>query len=486
MNKNVNLKSVLVFNSEKYFSPKRILIGLSFLLLLASFSCGGNQQQKNFSEVKTLDKQAFLDDLKQRTFNYFWEVVDSATWQSDDRYPTRHFTSIAATGFALPAYIIGVENNYINRNDAAQRTLKTLQWLWNAPMGADQNGTSGHKGFYYHFLNYGDGTRYKDVELSSIDTGLLMAGILVSQSYFDGENGDEQAIRQLADSLFLRVEWDWMMDGQPTMSMGWKPESGFLNARWTGYNEAMILLTMAMASPTHPIAENSWNAWTKTYEWVEFEGFEHLNFGPLFGHQYSQMFIDFKGIQDDFMREKESDYFENSRKATLSQRAYGIRNPLGFKGYGENIWGLTACDGPGIGIRTWNGQQIDFKAYNARGVAFNYQQDDGTIAPTAAGGSIPFAPEETTDALFEMYNRFGDQLYREYGFADAFNLSVSEEGWFAPDYIGIDQGALLIQLENHDSELIWKILKKNKYIIQGLKKAGFTGGWLTKQTALDH
>ncbi len=475
-----------MFESVKYFPSKKLIIGLSLLILFTSFSCGGNQQQKKVSDAETLDKQAFLDDLKQRTFNYFWEVVDSATWQSDDRYPTRHFVSIAATGFALPAYIIGVENKYILRSDAAQRTLKTLQWLWNAPMGVDQSGTSGHKGFYYHFLNYDDGTRFKDVELSSVDTGLLMAGILVSQSYFDGDNANEQAIRQLADSLFLRVEWNWMMDGQTTMSMGWKPESGFIEARWKGYNEAMILLNLAMASPTHPIAENSWHEWTKTYNWVEFEGFEHLNFGPLFGHQYSQMFIDFRGIQDDFMREKQSDYFENSRKATLSQRAYGIRNPLEFKGYGENIWGLTACDGPGIGLRIWKGQQIDFKAYNARGVAFDYQQDDGTIAPAAAGGSIPFAPKEATDALFEMYNRFGNKLYREYGFADAFNLSVSEEGWFAPDYIGIDQGALLIQLENHESELIWTILKKNKYIIQGLKKAGFTGGWLETEIALNN
>jgi len=206
---------------------------LGLLILFTSFSCGGNQQQNKVSDAETLDKQAFLDDLKQRTFNYFWEVVDSATWQSDDRYPTRHFVSIAATGFALPAYIIGVENKYILRSDAAQRTLKTLQWLWNAPMGVDQSGTSGHKGFYYHFLNYDDGTRFKDVELSSVDTGLLMAGILVSQSYFDGDNANEQAIQQLADSLFLRVEWNWMMDGQTTMSMGWKPESGFIEARLT-------------------------------------------------------------------------------------------------------------------------------------------------------------------------------------------------------------------------------------------------------------
>ena len=472
-----NLKSVIPFICSKLLKLKRNFAAIGLLLLMTLPSCNNNQQIKSATD-QIPDKQAFLDDLKHRTFNYFWEIVDSATWQTDDRYPTRKFTSIAAAGFALPAYIIGIENNYITRNEAAQRTLKTLQWLWNAPMGSDKTGTSGNKGFYYHFLNYGNGGRHKNVELSSVDTGLLMAGILVSQSYFDAENADEQAIRQLADSLFLRVEWDWMMEDRQTMSMGWTPENGFIEARWEGYNEAMILLIMAMGSPTHPIAVNSWDAWTRTYDWIEFEGFEHLNFGPLFGHQYSQMFIDFRGIKDDFMSTKKIDYFENSRRATLSNRAWCIRNPMKFEGYGENIWGLTACDGPGKGIREWNEQKVDFKAYNARGVAFDYLQDDGTIAPTAAGASIPFSPEETTDALFEMYNRFGDQLYREYGFADAFNLSINNEGWFAPDYISIDQGAMLIQMENQDSELIWNILKKNTYIVHGLKKAGFRDGWL--------
>lgn len=474
------IKFVVSFAFARQLTLKRDFPALGLLLLLFLLSCNTNPKSNSTEELKP-NKQAFLDDLKHRTFNYFWDVVDSATWQTDDRYPTRQFTSIAATGFALPSYIIGIENKFISRKEAAQRTLKTLQWLWNAPMGPDKAGTSGNKGFYYHFLKYDDGTRYKNVELSSVDTGLLLAGILVSQSYFDAENSDEQQIRELADSLFLRVEWNWMMEEQMTMSMGWTPESGFIKARWEGYNEAMVLLIMAMGSPTHPIAVNSWDAWTQSYDWVEFEGYEHLNFGPLFGHQYSQMFIDFRDIKDDFMNTKGIDYFENSRRATLSNRAWCIRNPFKFEGYGENIWGLTACDGPGKGIREWKGQEIEFKAYNARGAAFNYRQDDGTIAPTAAGGSIPFAPEETTNALFEMYNRFGDRLYREYGFADAFNLSLSEEGWFGPDYISIDQGAMLIQLENHDSELIWNILKKNTYIVHGLKKAGFRGGWLDSQ-----
>lgn len=423
-------------------------------------------------------QQEFLADLKSRTFHFFWEVVDTNTWQTDDRYPNKHFTSIAATGFALPAYIIGVENGYVSRADAARRVLKTLRWLWEAPLGDMAAGASGYKGFYYHFLQYQNGTRFKDVELSSIDTGLLFAGILTCQSYFDGENPMESEIRQLADSLFLRVEWNWMMNGNKTMSMGWKPESGFLDSQWTGYNEAMVLLIMALGSPSHPIDASAWEAWCNTYEWVDFEGYEHVNFGPLFGHQYSQMFVDFRDIQDDYMRQKGIDYFENSRRATLSNRAYCIRNPFGFEGYGDNCWGLTACDGPGLGKKNYNGRKIDFKSYNARGVAAAYLEDDGTIAPTAAGGSIPFAPEECIEALYEMKEQHGDLLYLQYGFVDAFNMSVGKQGWFAPDYLGIDQGALLIQLENHESQLIWRILRNNKYIQSGLRKAGFKGGWL--------
>jgi hypothetical protein len=420
----------------------------------------------------------FTDDLKKKTFTYFWEVVDSVTWQTDDRFPNRDFTSIAATGFALPSYIIGIHNDYITREQGAERVLDVLEWLWEAPQGPEAHGKSGYKGLFYHFLNYESGTRFKQVELSTIDTGLLMAGVLTAQSYFTLNNKSERKIRQLADSLYLQVDWNWAMNNNKTMSMGWHPESGFIKSQWKGYNEAMILLILGLASPEHPIPQNSWDVWTSTYSWSEFQGYEQVNFGPLFGHQYSHMFVDFKGIQDEYMREKEMDYFENSRRATLSNRAYCIKNPSDFDGYSENIWGLTACDGPGNETRTVNGKPIRFKTYNARGVATNYQQDDGTITPTAAGGSIPFAPEETLQALYTMKERFGDKLYTKYGFLDSFNLSYQEEGWFNDDYLGIDQGPILIQLENLESGLIWETLRGNKYIRIGLQKAGFTGGWL--------
>ncbi|MEX0721996.1 MAG: glucoamylase family protein [Balneolaceae bacterium] len=423
---------------------------------------------------------SFLEDLKLRTFNYFWEVVDTTTWQTDDRYPNRTFTSIAATGFALPSYVIGIHNNFVSREEGAERVLNVLEWLWESPQGNEPEGMTGYKGFYYHFLNYEDGERFKQVELSTIDTALLMAGILTAQSYFDGDNQVENRIQELADSLYLRVEWNWAMNENPAMSMGWRPESDFISAKWEGYNEAMILLILALGSPDHSIPDNSWDVWTSTYEWEEFYNYEFINFGPLFGHQYSQMFVDFREIQDEYMQEKGIDYFENSRRATLSNRAYCINNPSNFEGYSETTWGLTACDGPSNETRKMDGKEVQFRTYHARGAADGYIEDDGTITPTAAGGSIPFAPEITLGTLFSMKENYGSQLYKEYGFIDSFNMTFDEEGWFNPDYLGIDQGPILIQLENLETELIWSLMKENPYIRKGLEKAGFTGGWLNE------
>jgi hypothetical protein len=434
-------------------------------------------------------KTTFLNDLKKKTFMYFWELADEPTGQIPDRYPTHNFTSIAATGFGLTSYIVGIHNNYITREEGAERILQVLEWLWQSEQGPEISGITGYKGFYYHFLTYGDGIRFRDVELSTIDTGLLMAGILSCQSYFNGELETEVQIRNLADSLYLRVEWDWAMNGRECMSMGWFPERGFLNAQWTGYNEAMILIIMALGSPTHPINDNAWESWCRSYRWAEFYGQEYINFSPLFGHQYSHMYIDFRGIYDPYMSKKGIDYFENSRRATIANREYCFDNPSGFIGYDFNIWGLTACDGPGDIKLPFKTDSIQFWGYRARGASNLEIIDDGTIAPTAAGGSIPFAPEICIDALYTMKNKFDDSLFGKYGFKDAFNLSFQHEkksnpGWLDRDYIGIDQGPILIQMENWQTELIWDTMKKNKYIIAGLKKAGFHGGWLEKSPTL--
>jgi hypothetical protein len=272
--------------------------------------------------------------------------------------------------------------------------------------------------------------------------------------------------------------------------MGWRPENGFIDYDWHGFNEGIILNVLALGSPTHPIDKAAWDAYTSTYNWADFYGYQHVNFPPLFGHQYSHIWIDFRGIQDTYMRTKGIDYFENSRRATYSQRAYAIANPGGWKDYGPDIWGLTAGDGPFDTTIVINGRPRQFHTYFARGAAAGDIHDDGTIGPTAAAGSIAFTPEVAIPALIKMREKYGDNLFSTYGFIDAFDPTLDFDvtphygklvrgvGWFDTDYLGIDQGPIIAMIENYRSDLIWKTMRKNPYIVNGLKKAGFSGGWL--------
>lgn len=451
----------------------------AFLILLAA-SC--DTLPKASKELPPFS----LKEVQHRSFLYFKETADPVTTLIPDRWPTPSFSSIAAQGFGYAAWIVGVENGWVSRKEAAEWVLKSLRYFRNLPQGPEAEGKAGYRGFFYHFLDTKTGQRFKQVELSSIDTGLLMAGILTCMSYFDADNATEAEIRKLAEELYLAVEWDWMYDKEKqALSMGWHPEKGFIPAWWIGYNEAMVLNIMAMASPTHPIPSEAWQSWVKPYLWADFMGYPHVNFGPLFGHQYSHMFIDFREIKDEYMRGRGIDYFENSRRATLSNRAYCLSVQDLFPHYNDSVWGLTACDGPRDTVIRYQGGELRFMSYSARGAAADYQVDDGTIAPTAAGGSIPFAPEECIAALRAMYNTYGSRLYDKYGFKDAFNPLYNfgkgnEQGWFDVDYLGIDQGPFVIQIQNYENGLIWNILKKNPYIITGLRKAGFTGGWLSQ------
>ena len=432
---------------------------------------------------------AFLDTLERRTFNWFWERSDPNNGLTPDRWPTKSFSSIAAVGFALTAYPVGVERGYVSRADAAQRTLTTLRFLYTAPQGTQPTNVTGYKGFFYHFLDMQTGFRFERVELSTIDTSLLLGGVLFCQSYYTGSDPTESAIRAYADSLYLRVDWQWAVHNPNVVSMGWHPESGWIDADWRGFDEGMIVYVLALGSPTHSLDAASWNEWTKTYKWLDFYGQTHVNFAPLFGHQYSHVWIDFRGIQDAYMRGKGIDYFENSRRATISQRLYAMANPAQWRDYGANVWGLTAGDGPFDTTLVINGRSRQFFSYRARGAAADEIQDDGTIAPTAAGGSVPFAPEIAIPALITMREKYGDNLFATYGFVDDFNPTlvsgtskygriVSGLGWFDTDYLGIDQGPIIAMVENYRSDLIWKTMRKNPYIVAGLKKAGFTGGWL--------
>jgi hypothetical protein len=458
-------------------------INLLVITIVLAFTMNGNMAFAGNPDFVNGSKKFSLDDLQYRTFRYFWDLADSVSGLIPDRAPTKSFSSIAATGFGLTSYIVGVQRNYITREQAAARVLRTLNFLANLPQSADETGVAGYKGFFYHFLDMRSGLRHKNVELSSMDTGLLMAGILSCLSYFDQANESETAIRTQAEFLYRRVEWDWMITKTGKMCMGWDPETGFINATWDGYNEAMVLLIMAIGSPTYPINASTWEVWCKTYKWEKFQGQEIVNFGPLFGHQYSQMYIDFKGIYDHYMKDKGIDYFENSRRATIAQQAYCTENPGKWEGYSDKTWGLSACDGPGHLETLRKGKKVVYEGYNARGVAAGYTVDDGTITPAAAGGSIPFVPGICIPALQNMYMVYGKKLYGTYGFKDSFNPSYRESpekstGWFNADYIGIDQGPIVIQIENNRTRLVWNIMQNNPYIVQGLKLAGFTGGWI--------
>lgn len=434
---------------------------------------------------------ALLDTLGERTFRWFWDTTDPTTGLTPDRWPRRTFSSVAAIGFALTAYPIGAERGWISRRQSAERSLSTLRHLWQLPQGPAARGVAGHQGFFYHFLEFDTGHRYRDVELSTIDTALLLGGVLFCQSYYTANDGTEVAIRAYADSLYRRVNWPWAVVRPNTLSMGWRPERGFIASDWTGYNEAMLLVVLGLGSPTHPLAPAAWDAWTAPYAWNDFEGQQHLDFAPLFGHQYSHAWIDFRGIRDRYMRSRGIDYFENSRRATLAQRTYAIRNPMQWRGYGADIWGLTASDGPFDRTVTIDGRPRTFHSYWARGVSTAEHNDDGTIAPTAAVSSIVFTPEHSIGATVAMRERFGGLAWGDYGFLDAFNPTLREpveslqhgrivpgQGWVDGDYLGIDQGPILLMLENWRSELVWKTMRRNPYIVQGLRRAGFTGGWL--------
>jgi hypothetical protein len=460
-------------------------------LLLATVLACSNHGLATAPTPTTSRIEALLDTVSRRTFDFFWERSPAQTGLTPDRWPTPSFSSIAAVGFALTAYPIGAEEGYISRDAAAERVLATLRFFYQLPQGPAASGTAGHRGFFYHFLDPVTGLRFQTVELSTVDTALLLAGALFCQQYFDGAGGLEPAIRAYADSLYRRTDWTWAQPRPPLVTMGWYPERGFHELDWRGMNEAMLVYLLALGSPTHPIDAGAWDAWTSTYTWGEFHGQAHVGFAPLFGHQYSQVWVDFRGIADGYMRARGIDYFENSRRATYAQRGHAIANPEGWVGYGPDVWGLTASDGPADITRTVNGQPRRFFTYAARGASYNEVRDDGTIAPTAAAASIAFAPEIVGPALVAMRERYGAGVFGQYGFLDAFNPTwqwaevplqhgrlIPGLGWFDLDYLGIDQGPIVAMIANHRSELVWKHMRQSPYLIQGLRRAGFRGAWL--------
>jgi len=424
---------------------------------------------------------ADLEKLQRETFNYFLHEVNPANGLVIDKTAADWPASIAATGLALAAYPVAVERGFMARSAAVERTLNTLRFFWNSRQGPEPDAT-GYHGFYYHFLDMKTGRRAWQCELSTVDSAFLLAGALTAGIYFDAETAEEHEIRTLADALYRRADWNWAQNQGQTVTHGWKPESGFLKYRWEGYDEALLLYILGLGSPTHPLPESSYRAWASTYQWKQSYGYEYLYAGPLFIHQLSHLWIDFRGIQDAFMRDKGIDYFENSSRATYVQRQYAINNPQNFAGYASCCWGITASEGPGPGTLKVEGIERHFFDYVGRGVP--YGPDDGTLAPWAVVASLPFAPEIVLFAIHHCIHQAKLTEFNSYGFKASFNPThPGEPGnpygwWVSPWHFGLNQGPIVLMVENYRTGLLWRLMRSCPYIVTGLRRAGFDGGWL--------
>ncbi len=432
-----------------------------------------------------LSIDAALDKLQRDTFGYFLHETNSANGLVIDKTAPDWPASIAATGLALACYPVSVERGFMSRADAVERTLVTLRFFWNSPHGPEPDAT-GYRGFYYHFLDMRSGRRAWHCELSTVDSTFVLAGARAAAAYFGADSPEETEIRMLADSLYRRADWQWAQNGEETVTHGWKPESGFLPYRWEGYDEALLLYVLGLGSPTHPLPAQSYAAWAATYHWQQIGEHggvqDYLYAGPLFTHQLSHIWIDFRGIHDAFMREKGIDYFENSRRATYAQQRYAIDNPRKFDGYSKHCWGITASEGPGPATLKVGNVEREFFDYVARGIPDG--PDDGTLAPWAVAASLPFAPEIVLPTLDYCIHRAKLTEFNGYGFKASFNPSHpgapgNPYGWWvSPWHFGLNQGPIVLMIENHRSGLLWQLMRGCPYLTDGLRRAGFTGGWL--------
>ena len=441
-------------------------------------------EEKSLPKLSAADQQ-MLEKIQEAHFRYFQQESDPITGLTKDRSTDMSPASIAAVGFSLTAHGVAIDHGWISHDEGADYTLKVLNTLWNSKQGPEAEGTSGDHGFFYHFLDPKTGTRSGQNELSTIDTALLMSGVLFSKNYFTEDTPKDAQIRDLSTKLFNRVDWNWALKPDGRLSMGWNPESGFIPYEWQAYNEAPIMLLMGMGSPTHPLPADAWLKYMATAKTSDPYGHEGIEFGPLFGHQYSQVWLDLRGIKDATMKKLGSDYFENSRQATLAQHDYAVDNPQKFRGYSALDWGLTASDGPANLTKVVDGINRTFQTYSARG--FPDSLDDGTIAPTAAASSLPFAPEIVMPTLRHwMAER--PEIMGALGFADAFNPTFGEagktassppdkagsSGWVDKETLGIDQGPILLMADNYRTNGVWRTMDREPVFNTGLERAGFS------------
>ena len=368
------------------------------------------------------EDRALLNKIEKDTLQYFIRFSDKTTGLTKDSSRPGSPSSVAATGFALAAYSIGGSRGWIAPDYAYARILTTLQTL--------RHKAAHQEGFFYHFLDTKTGKRVWGSEASSIDTALVVAGALLAAQYYPGTE-----IEKLAREIYERVNWKWMMNTSDFICMGWTPESKFLPYYWDSYNELMILVTLAIGSPTFPVPPGAWERWLRPSGDYNGHKVVFASTGALFTYQFSHAYIDFRGLDDQGI-----DFFENSREATLANREYSMSFSGQHKGYSESSWGLSSSLGPG--------------GYIAYGGRPGGGLQDGTIAPYATLSSIVFTPELSTQAARFFYDHYEKELYGSFGFKDAFNL---EKGWWANEYLGIDQGITLLMLENYlNGEIVWK------------------------------
>jgi len=436
----------------------------------------GNSADTMIPQQPTTEQ--FLQHLQRRAFAYFQGETNPANGLVADKSAPSWPASIAATGLALAAYPVAVERGFMSHRAALDLTLATLRFFRDAPQGPDPD-AGGYRGFYYHFLDMQSGRRAWHCELSTVDSAFLLAGMLTAAQFFIGDSVEQCEIRNLAEALYRRADWEWAQAEDGTIGHGWHPESGFIPHRWQGYDEGLLLYVLALGSPTHPLPPSAYTAWASTYEWKRCYGIDYLYSAPLFTHQLSHVWIDFRGIQDACMRAAGIDYFENSRRATQIQRLYAIDNPLRFNGYGRDEWGITASDGPGPARLRIDGVDRQFYDYESRGAP--YGLDDGTLAPWAVVASLPFAPEIVMPAIHHCVHHLQLHDHNRYGFKATYNSTFggqSAAGWVSPWHFGLNLGPIVLMIENHRSGLPWKLTSGCGWIRDGLRRAGFEGGWL--------
>lgn len=393
------------------------------------------------TSAKPTNDEQLLDEIQRRSFDFFWNEASDKTGQVKDRALANgggkeRMASIAATGFGLTALCIGERRGYRSKPEITERVRRTLRFLYRDLPNVH--------GFYYHFIDIESGHRWEKVELSSIDTSLLLCGVLTARQHFR-----DQGIVDLATKIYERVDWPWMLNGAKTFSMGWHPEKGFLEARWEHYCELMMIYLLAIGSPTHPVPPDTWDAWTRPK--IKYQGIEYISGNdPLFTHQYSQAWYDFRNKRDAY-----ADYFENSVKATRAHKLFCLSLRDRFPDYSEDLWGITASDYIG-GYTAWGGPPPQGPI-------------DGTIVPCATGGSLPFLFDDCIRVLHTIRNKY-EKAWTRYSYVDAFNPL---KNWYDKDVLGIDLGITMVMAENHRTGFVWETFMKNPEATAAMKKVGF-------------